>query len=178
MATPSTPSGVLLGGVERRPERGSAARPSRCVPGGGSAAQARRVDENPCLHPSEQALHLPRLREKAPTNRCGAEKWEVSVKLLDPPSNQPNTRVGEADLISHRSADVQVAPVHVRPAVDDRDIVCTPSCVTYRKLGSKRQGTVRRTPRRGRHHLPRGRVGSWHRVPGGIPRLGFCLVGG
>src|SRR5919112_502151 len=120
----------------------------------------------------------PPQREKAPTTRCGAEKWEVSVKLLDPPRDKPNTRVGEADLISHRSADVQVAPIHVRPAVDDRDVVCTPSCVAHRKLGSKRQGTVRRTPRRGRHHLARGRVGSWHRVPGGIPRLGFCLVSG
>jgi hypothetical protein len=77
------------------------------------------------------------------------------VNLLHPPANKPNTCVGEADLISHRSGDVQVAPVDVRPAVDHRDVVGTPSsCLADRKLGAKRQGRVRHTPRRGRHHLP------------------------
>src|SRR5215212_5346871 len=89
-------------------------------------------------------------------------EWEVTAKLLDPPGNKPNTSVGEADLISHRSGDVQIASVHVRRTVDHRDIVGTPACVTHRKLGAKRQGAVRRTPRRRRHQLPRGCVGSWY----------------
>src|SRR5215211_6273008 len=98
--------------------------------------------------------------------------------LLNPPGDKPDTRVGEADLISHRKGDVQIASVHVRPTVDHRDIVGTPSCVAHRKLGAKRQSAVRRTPRRRRHYLPRGRVGSWHRVPRCIPGLGFCLMFG
>src|SRR5215207_10810971 len=106
----------------------------------------------------QPALHAHRLREGTDNPPwCGSGR---SVKLLDPPANEPNTRVREAYLIGHRSGDVQVAPVDVRPAVDHRDVVRTPSCVAHRKLGAKRQGTVRHTPRRGRHHLPRGRVGS------------------
>ena len=55
---------------------------------------------------------------------CGSGR---SAKLLNPPGNKPNTRVRKADLISHRNGDVQVAPVHVRPAIDHRDVVRTPS---------------------------------------------------
>src|SRR5919112_4434166 len=98
--------------------------------------------------------------------------------LLNPPGDKPDTSVGEADLISHRNGDVQITSVHVRPAVDHRDIVGTSSCVAHSKLGAKRQGAVRSTPRRGRHHLPRGRVGSWQRVPRCVPGLGFCLMFG
>src|SRR5215213_5564592 len=97
--------------------------------------------------------------QKTPTTRRGGGLSVLAKRsLLNPPSDKPNTRVREADLISHRNGYVQVAPVYVRPAVDHRDVVGTPACVAHRKLGSKRQGAVRRTPRRGRHYLSRGRV--------------------
>src|SRR5215212_2197363 len=120
--------------------------------GGSMNPRARRSAAATCARP-----------QKTPTTRRGGGLSVLAKRsLLNPPGNEPNTCVGEADLISHRNSYVQVAPIDVRPAVDHRDVVGTPACVTHRKLGSKRQGAVRRTPRRGRHYLSRGRVGSWH----------------
>jgi hypothetical protein len=152
----------------------------QAVAGGWMVIEAvpEKIDiKTPCAR-SSAAATCARCQKAPTTCRCGRLSVLAKRSLLNPPGNKPNTRVREPDLISHRGGDVQVSSVDVRPAVDHRNVVGTPSLVAHRKLGSKRQGTVRRTPRRRRHHLPRGRVGSWHRVPRCIPRLGFCLVGG
>src|SRR5215212_4060750 len=95
------------------------------------------------------------------TVACGGAHFTSDASApFHVPRHKADARGREADLISHRSGDVQVASGYVGSAVDDGHVIGARALVADRKFGPERERVMRRSPRRGCEDLTRS---------GGVP---------